>query len=96
MTMTTYYVEFTNDDGDNFDLFVFAEDPKDVPGYWERYYENGASFDALFGPLLTERPDDQDNHLRIFECPESGGQHPGAVDWPKVTQWWAPITWSED
>jgi hypothetical protein len=90
--MTTYYVEFTNDDGDNFDLFVFAVDPNDVPDYWQAYYENGATFEAP----VTEQPDDWDTHLRIFECPASSGQRPGGVDWPNVTQWWVPINWPED
>jgi hypothetical protein len=88
--MTTYYVCYEDPNGDNMDLFVFEVEPADVLEPWKAYYEA----EATLGAVTAERPIEGD-YLRIIECPYSGGQRPGAVNWDGVTQWWAAISWDD-
>jgi hypothetical protein len=92
-SMTTYYVAYTNGDGENLDLFVFADTPDQVPAAWNAYYELSAVFDGIT-PI---RPKDDDNALRIFECPQSRDTTAVAVNWDHINEWWVTITdWEED
>lgn len=91
--MTTFFVDYEESLGDNFDLFVFAEDVADVPAAWLDYYQ----LQVTFGAPQQERPANEANALRIFETPHSGGQRPGAVNWTDVQQWWVPILkWEQE
>ncbi len=69
--MKLYFIGFTDDDGENLDLFVNADSPKDARKFWADYYG-----------VLEDGDDVESQPVRIWEVPD--GKTPGAIDWDSM------------
>lgn len=83
--MTTYLIQAENSDGDNLDLFVFAEDELQAVDAWQAYYE----VEATFEDPQPEKPGG--DYLRLIVCPNSTNQRSGAVHWNDIGQTFVPV-----
>jgi hypothetical protein len=70
--MNLYYVTYTDCDGDNMDLFVSAESPKQAFDLWGKYYED-----------WNKTGGDRHNTVMIDEVPVAGNL-PIAHNWETI------------
>lgn len=63
-----YYVDYTDDDGDGFELFVWAATPRQAAQLWREYFDD-MNFRADEGPDC------------VYEVPLNAPPKPAALSW---------------